>query len=87
MGEPGRGVSVSNGRIRVVTESNVSWLVRGIRDGTIRIDPALTAVRAHTGAEWRPGARDVASPAALADFIETMFFDPSVEVLQIVLLD
>jgi GNAT superfamily N-acetyltransferase len=34
MGEPGRGVSVSNGRIRVVTESNVSWPRSYDRDRT-----------------------------------------------------
>ena len=78
---------MSDGRARVVTESNVSWIVQGIRDGTIRIDPELTAVRWHTGAERRPGALDVSSPAALADFVEKMFFDPSVEAVLIVMRD
>jgi hypothetical protein len=70
-----------------VTESNVARIVQGLRDGTLRIDPERTCVRCHTGAERRPGALEVSSPEALAIFIETMFFDPSVEVVHIVMLD
>jgi hypothetical protein len=80
---------VSNGHSRamMLTESNVAWVVKGIRDGTTRIDPRQVAVMWRPNAEARPGSVDASSPDALADYIERMFFDPSVEGVKVVVLD
>jgi hypothetical protein len=81
---------VSNGHSRamMLTESNVARVVKGIRDGTTRIDPEQVSVMWRPGAESRAGSVDASSsPDALADYIERMFFDPSVEGVKVVVFD
>ena len=80
---------MSNGysRAMMLTESNVTWVIKGIRDGTTRIDPDQVSVMWRPNAESRPGSVDASSRDALADYIERMFFDPAVEGVKIVVLD
>jgi hypothetical protein len=80
-------VSNSQSRAMMVTESNVVSVVKGIRDGTTRIAPEQTSVLWRSNAASPPGTLDVSSPDAVADFIEAMFFDPSVEGVKIIVLD
>ena len=80
-------MSNAQSRAMMLTESNVTRVVKDIRDGTTRIDPAQVTVMWRPNAESRPGGVDGSSPDALADYIEKMFFDPAVEGVKIVVLD
>jgi hypothetical protein len=71
----------------MITESNVAWVVQGIRAGTTRIDPLQTSVCWRPDVIPRSGDVELSSPDAMAAFIETMFFDPAVEGVKIVVLD
>lgn len=74
-------------RSMMITESNVTHVVRGIREGTLRVDAARTSVLWRPEAGAQPGMLDVTSPDALADSIAKLFFDPSVEGVKIVIIE